>query len=354
MKRDDRFFFFVLLFLIGSLGYLTYNIIKPFITPILWAIVFSIVFYPVYLVFVKWVRLKPVASLATLLLIMVVLLGPVSYVAYTLVSELQTIAQKAQSGGLTPQAFLENPKVAEIISYINSVYPLKGFNLEEVIRRGVSSLGQNMAGLVSGGAKNILQGIGNFILMLFSVFFLLKDGPDFIMKLRDYLPFSEKQKDRLLRQTKEMVVSTIFGGVLIALMQGIIGGLAFWAMGLSSPIFWGAAISIFSFLPLIGTAGIWAPAALYLLLTGKVMLGVIMILVGVLVISMIDNILRPYLIGGRMKMNTLVIFFSVLGGITVFGIIGFVLGPLTVALFLAVLEIFGNIEGGTHADPHGT
>jgi predicted PurR-regulated permease PerM len=185
--------------------------------------------------------------------------------------------------------------------------------------------------------------------MLFAVFFFLKDGPGFLMRIRDYLPFNEEDKNRLISKIKDMVISTVFGGVVVAIVQGVIGGFAFYFLGIKSPVLWGASISVMSFLPLLGTFSIWGPMTGYLFIQGNYVKGIILLLIGGLGISMVDNILKPIIISGRTKMPTLAVFFSVLGGIKLFGFIGFIMGPLVLALFVSVFEIFGQIEGGENA-----
>jgi predicted PurR-regulated permease PerM len=185
--------------------------------------------------------------------------------------------------------------------------------------------------------------------MSFTVFFLLKDGPDFFSKIRDYMPFSDQQKDKLAVQVKDMIVSTIYGGVIVAIIQGILGGLAFAILDIGSPVVWGSVMAIMSFVPMLGTSIVWGPTAMLLFLQGLYMKGTVLILIGIFVISMVDNILKPLIIGGRTKLPTVIIFFSVLGGIKFFGLLGLVLGPLVFALLVSVLEIFRTVEGGHNA-----
>jgi predicted PurR-regulated permease PerM len=135
----------------------------------------------------------------------------------------------------------------------------------------------------------------------------------------------------------------------VAIVQGLIGGTAFYILGIKTPVIWGAAIAIMSFVPVLGTFSIWGPATVYLFLKGEVLKSIVLLIVGTFGISLVDNILKPIIIGERTKMPTLIIFFSVLGGITVFGPVGVIMGPLVIALFISVFEIFRNIEGGPHA-----
>ncbi len=351
MKDSRVFFFIVLLFFISVLGYLTYEIISPFMGPIAWAIVVSIVFYPVYAICLKWFRIKSLASLATLLLVAVVIFGPISSMGYVLVLELGQLVQQFEKGQINLHRVISHPAVQWLIDHLRLIVGEDKASVEGMVGRWLAGLRAHLLQTLSIGAKNVLTVLFDFVLMMFSIFFFLKDGPDYINRIKNYLPFSERHKNRLIGQAKGMVVSTIFGGVLVAIIQGVIGGLSFWALGVSSPVFWGAMTFIASFVPLIGTAGVWLPGAVYFFLAGQPLKGVVLLLIGVFLISMlVDYFLRPLIIRGKTKMNTLLIFFSVLGGVEVFGIIGLVLGPLTLAIFISVLEIFGNLEGGGHAE----
>ncbi|MDA8086435.1 MAG: AI-2E family transporter [Nitrospiraceae bacterium] len=352
MEREDNRFFFslMLLFVIGVLGYFTYNIIAPFLGAIAWAVVFSIIFYPVYALALRWLKFKSLASIATLVIILVLILGPLSSLGYLLAIELGQMVQKLKQG-LNLKSLLSNEAVRWVFDRLRPILQTDNIQLEALISNWLASLRAGLLGAISVGAKNLLLVMLHFVIMIFSAFFILKDGPDFIARLRGYLPFSEDHKDRLIGQAKDMIVSTIYGGVLVAAVQGLMAGLAFWILGISLPVFWGAMTFLTSFAPFVGTSAIWVPGSVYFFLTGHMWKGILLLAIGVIFISLAgDYILRPVILKGKTKMNTLLIFFSVLGGIEFFGIIGLVLGPLTLALFISVLEIFGNIEGGGHAE----
>jgi predicted PurR-regulated permease PerM len=146
-----------------------------------------------------------------------------------------------------------------------------------------------------------------------------------------------------------LIISTIYGGVIVAMVQGSLGGVAFAIVGITSPILWGAMMALASFLPVVGPFIIWGPAALFLLVEGAIFRGILLAVMGALGISLVDNLLRPLIIGNRTKMPFLAIFFSVLGGIKLFGIIGFIMGPMVLVLFLSVIEIFRSMEESSHA-----
>jgi predicted PurR-regulated permease PerM len=187
--------------------------------------------------------------------------------------------------------------------------------------------------------------IAGFFFTLLSLYYLFKDGSRFFKGLKEIIPLPSQERDLLIQRFKDMIYATLYGGILIAMIQGLLGGLSFWILGLPSPIFWGTAMGLLSFIPIGGTALIWAPAALLLLIGGAILKGLILLGVGVFVISMVDNLLRPFFISSRTNIHPLLLFFAVLGGIQAFGLIGLVAGPLVATLFLTMIEIY--IQGTT-------
>ncbi len=346
----NRFYLVTLIFLVFLLGYLNYQVWKPFLTPIAWAIVFSILFYPPYTFILKLIRQRAIASALTLCLILLLILGPFSYLTFLLVKELTAVSEYVASGKFDSiKNLLQHPNLTEIIGKVTSLLNISLAELDKAVTDQIVRLGKEFIGGLSKGVREILTGAFHFVIMAFSIFFFLKDGPTLFRKVRDFLPFSENQKERLLTRVKDLIISTIYGGVIVAMVQGTLGGVAFAIVGIASPILWGAMMAIASFLPVVGPFIIWAPAALYLLLDGAIFRGISLAVMGTFVISLVDNLLRPLIIGNRTKMPFLAIFFSVLGGIRLFGIIGLVMGPMVLILFLSVIEIFRSMEEFNHA-----
>mgnify|MGYP001052744582 CR=1 FL=1 len=346
----NRFYLFVLIAAVLVLGFLSYQVIRPFLSPIAWAIVLSIVFYPVYAHTVKYIKWKSLASLITLGIILLIILGPFAYLSYSLVSELITLADYLESGRLeTLKDVLQYPLIKSAVDKILSLLNTTEEELNKAIIDNVSQLGKELVGRITKGMANIVTVSLNFALMVFSLFFFLRDGPELLGKAREYVPFSEEQKDRLRDRIKDIVVSTIYGGVAVAIVQGIIAGGAFYILGISTPVVWGLATFIASFIPLLGASIIWVPVTVYFFIKGAVVKGIALALIGIFGISLIDNVLRPIIIGGRTKMPFLIIFFSILGGIKLFGLLGIIMGPLVLALFVSVIEIFRSVEGGQNA-----
>ena len=339
-----RFYFVTLLVLLAILGFLSYQIFQPFLAPIAWAVVFCVVFYPAYAFILKVLRVKAVASFVTLILILVVIIGPFSYISYSLVNEVSNVVSRSDANVKNLSAKLSNDRVVRVFKKIQPYTGLEGPS-DQVIVENMKKVGKKIIDSLSEGFSNAVSVAANFVIMAFAIFFFLKDGVDFLQKIKNYLPFSEQQRERLASQIKDMMVSTIYGGVIVAIVQGILGGAAFAVLGIESPIFWGSAMALMSFVPLLGTSIVWLPASAMLLLQGAYGKGIGLMLIGIFVISMVDNILKPLIIGGRTKMPTVVIFFTVLGGIKVFGLLGLVMGPLVFALFLSVIDMARTVEG---------
>ncbi|MGD9578109.1 MAG: AI-2E family transporter [Syntrophorhabdus sp.] len=350
----SRLYSIALYFLVAVLGYLSYQLFKPFLSPLAWAIVLSIVFYPVFTFVLKFVKWRPIASFITLLVILVLLLGPFSYLSYLLSQEIRTIADEAASGKFDPVGgFLNHPLTNKIVNRILGMFQLSQADFEKNILENVALFGKSLISGVTGGIGNVASAITDFIFMILSIFFFLEGGSEFVQGLDKYIPFSKKQRERLIKQTKEIIVSTIYGGVTVAIAQAIIGGVAFSLLSVPSPVLWGFAMFIASFIPLLGTFIIWGPVAVYLFFKGMILNSIILAIIGIVAISSVDNILRPIIIRGKIQMPTLAIFFSILGGIKVFGFIGFIMGPLVLALFISVIQMLQLVEEEREAGNKG-
>jgi predicted PurR-regulated permease PerM len=180
--------------------------------------------------------------------------------------------------------------------------------------------------------------------MLFAMFFLVRDGHTLARQVRDLLPLPEAARDRLMTDTRDLIVASVGAGLVVASAQGTIGGLAFWLLGIKAAVIWGVVMAVCSLIPLVGAALVWAPTALWLLLSGDVVRGVILILVGIFGIGLVDNILRPVLLSGRTSASGLVVFLGLLGGAAAFGFIGLVLGPIVLVTAGSLLRVFSSPE----------
>ena len=197
---------------------------------------------------------------------------------------------------------------------------------------------------IAAQALSIGQGAADFILgllvMLYLLFFLLREGGELFKRIQDAIPLPREQQRALFSKFTTVIRATIKGSIFVAAVQGALGGLIFWLLGLHAPVLWGFVMGLLALLPAVGAALIWVPAAIYLLATGSVWQGVVLLLFGAFVIGLIDNILRPLLVGKDTKMPDYVVLISTLGGLATFGLNGFVLGPVIAAMFIAAWDIF--------------
>ena len=167
---------------------------------------------------------------------------------------------------------------------------------------------------------------------LFALFFFLRDANTIMQEVRRSLPFEDLRRERMIRQTHDLVYASIAAGLVIASLQGFAGGIVFALLGLGAPVFWGVMMGFLALLPFVGTWVVWVPAAIWLMATGQLFKGVVLAVLGVTIVGSIDNLLRPAILSGRAQMNGLLMFISLLGGVSVFGLLGLVLGPLVTAI----------------------
>ena len=344
----NRFHYFTLIILAILLGYLNYQVWKPFLTPIAWAIVLSILFYPVYAFAGRLIRQKTIASIVVIGLILILILGPFSYLGFLLIKEMTTLLDYIAGGKIeTIMGLLRHPALVKTTEKAVALLNMSVADLDQAIKSQLAQLGKELIGELTRGVGELITMAFNFVIMILSIFFFLRDGPALFEKIREFLPFAERQKERLEKRVRDLIISTIYGGVIVALAQGTLGAIAFAIVGITSPILWGAFMALLSFLPVIGPFVVWLPAAIYLLAKGAIFRGILLALMGVFGISLVDNLLRPLIIGNRTKLPFIAIFFSLLGGIKIFGIIGILMGPLVLVLFFSVIETFRSMEDGT-------
>jgi len=342
-------------FLIGFTLLVTaafFTLLLNFYQPILWATVFGILFLPVkhYLEH----RLNGRSSLAafvTVLLIFITVIVPALLVASAVVREATDLYLRIDQGVIDPTVplrWLENllPRAGDLAASV-------GIDIDE-IRQNLSTAAikgsQFIGSLALTAGQNAVRFGVMFFLMLYLLFFVLRDGDAMQDTIVRILPLGEVRERALLERFAAVSRATIKGTFVVGLVQGILGGLIFWALGLDAAIFWGVVMVAMSMLPVVGAGLIWGPAVIVLITGGFYVKAVILLLFGILVIGLADNLLRPMLVGRDTRMPDYLILMSTLGGITLFGVSGFVIGPLIAALFLTVWEMFAEeFSGGEGA-----
>jgi predicted PurR-regulated permease PerM len=326
--------------LVVLLGYLVFRIFQPFLTPLGWAIVLVVVWYPVHSRIER--KFGPTRSAAfSTIAVALLLILPALALTTVFVRE-AAIAASQVSAAITPE---ELARVEQLWASIETrLLGQRGIDLATLVQQtatGLATWGAAQAGAV---LRNAVVFVFDLFITLFALFFLFRDGAAMMRGLRRILPFDEAQRERMIREARGLINATVTSGFIVAAVQGTLGGTAFAILGITAPVFWGVVMSFFSLLP-VGAGLIWLPAAVWLMLTGHIIRGIILVGIGVGIIGLVDNFLRPLLLSGRSQLNALLVFISLLGGIAVFGLLGMVMGPVVLATTVGILE--------AHAEPTG-
>lgn len=345
ISLERSFYIWILLFFIGILGYLNYQILKSFFAAGGWAIVIALVFHPIFDFAQKYLKYKGLSALVTIIFVIVLFLFPFVFISYQIILEAGELIKNVNLPELINK-ITTNPIFAKIIEKLSFITGGDVASMENLIKEELSGIMKSIALRIAHGFGDVINSGINIVLTFFIAFFFLKDGDHFVRKIIEFLPFAEADKVSIKNQTKNIIYTTFYGGILIAILQGTILGMTFYFLGIPSATLWGFATAIASFIPVLGAFAVWGPASIYLLVKGYILKGIILAVVGGLIISSIDNVLKPIIIKGKVNLPLIFIFLSVLGGIKVFGLIGFIIGPLIFSLFVSFLEILKNFVGG--------
>ena len=319
-------------------------ILLPFSGAVFWGAVIAIVFTPVYhRLMRKWRHRPTLSALATLSIVVLMVVLPLMLLTGMLVKEGAALYQRMQSGETNFPRYVEQV-ISVLPGWAHDVldhFGLTDFNeiqtrITETITRG----SQMIATYVYSMGQNALDFIVGFFVMLYLAFFLLRDGASLSERIRVAVPLAPEHRRHLSDKFITVIRATVKGNILVAVAQGALGGLAFWFFGIKGALLWAVLMGFLSLLPAIGAGLIWLPVAIYFLVTGAIWQGVSLIAYGVLVIGLVDNVLRPILVGKDTQMPDYLVLISTIGGMAVFGINGFVIGPVIAAMFMAVWDLF--------------
>ncbi|TKB84381.1 MAG: AI-2E family transporter [Nitrospira sp.] len=319
------------------------TLFTPFISPLLWSGVLCYALYPLY---VRLVRITgDRRTLSALLMCLILIIGVIAPLVYMslLIAEDLTVAYRALLAALRDgnQPLLESwrkyPFLAALADTLQNLERLTGSDLRTSIAENVAELGKVLVGQVTRLVTDALYAFVQLGMILLCAFYFFRDGDALIDWLRSHSPLAPERQALLSRRLDEVVKGAVYGNTIIALMEGLIGGVAFWSVGLPSAGLWGAAMGILAYLPLVGAGLIWIPAAGYLFWQGAYLKTVVLVGVGV-AMAVMDYLVRTILVGDRSHLHTVLVFFSVLGGLQFFGLIGIVAGPLVVAMGITLVE----------------
>jgi predicted PurR-regulated permease PerM len=319
-------------------------LLTGFFQPIFWAAIVGIIFLPVQKFLERYLKgRKSLAAVLTVLLIFFTVLVPSMLVASAVINEATGLYGRVQSGEIDPGAALR--WLQDLTPWATEVAARVGVDVNELSQK-LSAItvqaSQYIGSMALAAGQNAANFMLMFFLMLYLLFFVLRDGDAMLEHIIHALPFGDDRERALFAKFAEVSRATIKGTLVIGVVQGAMGGILFASLGVNGAVFWGVVMVFLSILPLIGASLVWIPAAIFLVVGGAYLKAAIMVIVGGVVIGLTDNILRPMLIGRDTKMPDYLILLATLGGLSLFGISGFVIGPITAALFLAVWVMFAE------------
>jgi predicted PurR-regulated permease PerM len=346
MKRNIALVFLLVALLL--LVFVSYLIVKPFLMPIITAGILAIVLYPIHMRIGKLIRKPGPAALVSTLLFLSLTLVPLVGVGVVVTNELttmyQSLSQKTvEEGGWG--RFLDHLLERPLDSISRFLPVSKGDMKAEVVKNlrqasawGLARLGE----LIGSVASFFFDALITFLVL----FFFLKDGKDLTHGLIESLPLPHRQSEQIFKSISQTVTANVYGVLGVGIIQGALMTIGFLLLGLPSPVMWGIVTAISSMVPLVGTAVVWIPAALYFIIKGAYVKSVIMVAWGGILVGTSDNILRPLLVGTRVKLYPLVIFFSILGGAQAFGLVGLILGPVIATMLIAIANALREVLEG--------
>ena len=344
----------VFLLLLALVTVAFFWIISPFFGAVFWAMVLALMFMPVHRRLCALLRGRDtLAALGTLLFCMVIVVVPMIFVVGAMVDEATSFTQRLRTGEFNPRTYFEQIQNA-LPGWSRDLLGRFGlFNAQDVVDKLTAAVvqgGQALTARALAIGQNTLMLLVNLGIMLYLLFFFLRDGRDLAQTIRRAVPMQRQHTDFLLSKFATVVRATVKGTVVVALVQGMLGGVAFAFLGIHGAVLWGVVMSVLSLLPAVGAALVWAPVAIYLIATGSMIEGLGLAAWGAGVMGMVDNLLRPILVGKETKLPDYLVLLSTIGGLSIFGVNGFLIGPAIAALFVATWALFSHEEGATPED----
>jgi predicted PurR-regulated permease PerM len=336
-------FFFALL---AVILYVAVLILSPFLEALTWAAILAIIVYPGYLWFHRLLRGQATfAAFLVTVLIALLILVPAVKLARFLSEEAVELVKIARglSDGTEVEAWKEKAWVQSLLSLWSTVasrFDYIDIDVNKTLAQAAQVASGFLVAKLGGIAQNVFLFAINTLVVLLSLFFFLRDGKVFCDKIRLLLPMDRQQQERLFSNVVNSIIAVIHGCVITAMVQGMLAGLAYWALGIPFSVVWGVATAFAALFPIGGSSLVWIPVTFYLFFQGDYVRGFVMLGWGVGVVGMVDNLLRPILIGSRLRLPMLLLLFSIIGGMNLFGVVGLILGPVIFALLASLLDLY--------------
>jgi predicted PurR-regulated permease PerM len=342
-----------LLVLVAIALYLCYLIARPFLGPVLIAVMFAIIFYPLYArIQLRFHRPSVAAALSTTLVLLIVTI-PVVLLGISVSGELRAVVQSLREqsgsqGGLSPYLARWGESVLKRLgNYVN----LSQLDPHAALLRWAEQASRYLLSLGAAAVTNLLSFVLDTVVVFFSLFFFFREGKSIRQGLLAMLPLYPDQAEKLFAGISETLIANLYGGLAVGAAQGILTGLSFWALGLAAPILWALVTGLASLVPVVGSALVWGPASILLILSGQWVKALILVIWGAAVVGQVDVVVRPYVVSTRVKVHTLLVFFALLGGVEAFGIIGIFVGPVILSVTLAVLAMLRSTDLSWQSNP---
>jgi predicted PurR-regulated permease PerM len=317
--------------------YLVFRIVEPFLVPLAWSVVLAVFFYPAHERIMRRLRPNRAALVSTLGVTLLLIAPALVVLVYTAREAIDATAQ-LQSALMDPQKALPSHAVAWIRHQLPHAWQSADFS--EPLRQGAERIASFLASRLGGLVKNLFTFFVDLFIVIFALFFMFRDGDEIVRGASHLMPFDESIQNDMLQESRDLIFASVAVALVIAVLQGVLGGLAFAVGGISSPLFWAVLIAFFSIVPVVGSALIWVPAALYLAFSGHWGRAIVVVAICGGVAGLADNIVRPLLLRNRTRLNELLLFLGVLGGLQVFGLLGLVIGPMVVAAAMGVFRVY--------------
>lgn len=332
---------FFLLALAAIALYFCYLIARPFLTPIFLAVMIAIVFHPIHARVQGRIRGRNAGALISTILVLVVLIVPAFGLGVVVSKELRGLYQllnerSAEQGGWNPYVM---HTIDRLLGWAGQYIDLSTLDLRGALLRWLEQISRFLLSWGAHAVSNIISFFVEAVIAFFTLFFLFREGRSMMARAAALLPLKASQVDRLFTGISNSIVANVYGCLAVGAAQGTLLSLAFWVLGLPSPVLWGVVTALFSLIPIIGSAAVWGPAVIILIIAGHWWKGLILLGWGAAIIGQIDSIVRPYVISERAKMHTLLVFFALLGGVEAFGVMGLFIGPVVLSVTLVVLEM---------------
>ncbi len=337
-------YFFIVIFLL--ILYLFIDLFSPFIFDILWALILVVVLYPLYLKLLKFTKNREtLSSLLMCLFIVLIIVIPFVLIIITLAKESLQL-YSAINGKLSSISFPVVKKflTSEIVEKLNKLtapfFKLTPGSLEKGIVTGIKNISSFMVLLTKTVLKEFASSFLHFFFFLILTYYFFKYGDPLLKELLKLSPLSNEKEEKIIRKFKDVAQATVIGNITTATIQGVLGAIGFIIVGISSPVLWGTVMAFMSLVPIVGTFIVWIPASIYLIIIGSYGKALFLIIWGSTVVGLSDNFIKPLIIQGKTNLHSIIIFFSILGGIKLFGFSGIVLGPIITALTFVFFEMY--------------